>query len=153
MACSGRWRRHDAARLSDLGHQQHRPGRLGRRIRALHARRRREQQDGAQGIITHAVAVTGAPSDGLYPNFIKAMAKQGGGSSTRRPTRRLVKALLEVFNDPGGEQRVRLGQPAGQRKSHGTYLNQVYVGMFQPDAMAKPRWYGNLKQYMFAFDP
>jgi type IV pilus assembly protein PilY1 len=31
--------------------------------------------------------------------------------------------------------------------TQGTYLNQVYVGMFRPDASALPRWTGNLKQY------
>jgi len=29
----------------------------------------------------------------------------------------------------------------------GTNLNQVYIGMFRPDADAKPLWYGNLKRY------
>jgi len=28
-----------------------------------------------------------------------------------------------------------------------TFLNQVFIGMFRPDADANPRWYGNLKQY------
>ncbi|HMS04828.1 MAG TPA: PilC/PilY family type IV pilus protein [Burkholderiaceae bacterium] len=31
--------------------------------------------------------------------------------------------------------------------TQGTYLNQVYIGMFRPDADAKPRWAGNLKHY------
>jgi type IV pilus assembly protein PilY1 len=31
--------------------------------------------------------------------------------------------------------------------SQGTYLNQVYVGLFRPDADAFPLWGGNLKQY------
>ena len=31
--------------------------------------------------------------------------------------------------------------------TQGTYLNQVYVGMFRPDADQNPRWAGNLKQY------
>jgi len=31
--------------------------------------------------------------------------------------------------------------------SQGTYLNQIYVGVFRPDADALPRWNGNLKQY------
>ena len=31
--------------------------------------------------------------------------------------------------------------------TQGTYLNQVYVGMFRPDSDANPRWAGNLKQY------
>jgi type IV pilus assembly protein PilY1 len=35
--------------------------------------------------------------------------------------------------------------------TQGTYLNQVYVGMFRPDADRKPRWNGNLKQYKLGF--
>ena len=31
--------------------------------------------------------------------------------------------------------------------SQGTYLNQIYVGMFRPDQDGLPRWTGNLKQY------
>lgn len=31
--------------------------------------------------------------------------------------------------------------------TQGTYLNQVYVGMFRPDQNTNPRWAGNLKQY------
>jgi type IV pilus assembly protein PilY1 len=31
--------------------------------------------------------------------------------------------------------------------TQGTFLNQVYVGMFRPDQDAFPRWHGNLKQY------
>lgn len=31
--------------------------------------------------------------------------------------------------------------------TQGTYLNQVYIGMFRPDADSYPRWSGNLKQY------
>jgi type IV pilus assembly protein PilY1 len=34
--------------------------------------------------------------------------------------------------------------------AQGTYLNQVFIGMFRPDE--SPRWYGNLKQYQFRAD-
>ncbi len=34
--------------------------------------------------------------------------------------------------------------------TQGTYLNQVFVGMFRPNALAYQRWNGNLKQYKFA---
>jgi len=34
--------------------------------------------------------------------------------------------------------------------TQGTYLNQVFIGMFRPDANKRPRWAGNLKQYQFA---
>lgn len=35
--------------------------------------------------------------------------------------------------------------------TQGTYLNQVYVGMFRPDPDALPRWNGNLKQYKLGY--
>lgn len=31
--------------------------------------------------------------------------------------------------------------------AQGTYLNQIFIGMFRPEEV--PRWYGNLKQYQF----
>ncbi|MET0658688.1 MAG: PilC/PilY family type IV pilus protein, partial [Steroidobacteraceae bacterium] len=36
--------------------------------------------------------------------------------------------------------------------TQGTYLNQVYVGLFRPDGTALPRWDGNLKQYKLGHD-
>jgi type IV pilus assembly protein PilY1 len=35
--------------------------------------------------------------------------------------------------------------------TQGTYRNQVYIGMFRPDADAAPRWAGNLKQYKLGY--
>lgn len=34
----------------------------------------------------------------------------------------------------------------------GTNLNQVYIGVFRPDAHKKPRWYGNLKMYKLGYN-
>lgn len=36
--------------------------------------------------------------------------------------------------------------------AQGTYLNQVFIGMFRPDANAGPLWAGNLKQYRLGGD-
>ncbi|MDO8958822.1 MAG: PilC/PilY family type IV pilus protein [Rhodocyclaceae bacterium] len=36
--------------------------------------------------------------------------------------------------------------------TQGTYLNQVFVGMFRPDQDGLPRWAGNLKQYKLGYD-
>lgn len=35
--------------------------------------------------------------------------------------------------------------------TQGTYLNQVFIGMFRPTKGAVPRWAGNLKQYKMGF--
>jgi type IV pilus assembly protein PilY1 len=37
--------------------------------------------------------------------------------------------------------------------TQGTFLNQVYMGMFRPEATGNPRWLGNLKQYKIIQDP
>ncbi|MFM2036019.1 MAG: hypothetical protein RL459_1284, partial [Pseudomonadota bacterium] len=36
--------------------------------------------------------------------------------------------------------------------TQGTYLNQVFVGMFRPDSDGYPRWDGNLKQYKLGYN-
>ena len=110
--------------------------------------------DAVQGVITHGVAVTGASSDGIYPNFIRSIANHGGGSfhsATDADT--LVKALTEIFNQIQAVNSVFASATLPVSvNARGTYLNQVYVGMFRPDGDAKPRWRGNLKQYRFALD-
>jgi type IV pilus assembly protein PilY1 len=111
-------------------------------------------RDGAQGIVTHGIAVTGASSDGNYPNFIQGIANAGGGSfHSASNADVLVKALLEIFNEIQAVNSVfaAASLPVSVN-ARGTYLNQVYMGMFRPDADAKPRWRGNLKQYMFGLD-
>ena len=40
----------------------------------------------------------------------------------------------------------------GSVSVRGTYQNQVYLGMFRPDADARPNWVGNLKQYQLSAD-
>lgn len=35
--------------------------------------------------------------------------------------------------------------------TQGTFLNQVYIGMFRPDPDSYPRWNGNLKQYKLGY--
>jgi type IV pilus assembly protein PilY1 len=111
-------------------------------------------RDGVQGIVTHTIAVTGASSDGLYPNFIQGIANQGGGSfHSASDADALLKALTDIFNEIQAVNSVfaAASLPVSVN-ARGTYLNQVYMGMFRPDAAAKPRWRGNLKQYKFGLD-
>ena len=35
-------------------------------------------REGVQGIVTHTIAVTGASNDGLFPDFMRAVANLGG---------------------------------------------------------------------------
>ena len=110
--------------------------------------------EGAQGIVTHGVAVTGASSDGLYPNFIEAIATASGGTFHKASNADvLLDSLLSVFNEiqPVNSAFAAASLPVSVN-ARGAYLNQVYMGMFRPDSDAQPRWRGNLKQYKFALD-
>jgi type IV pilus assembly protein PilY1 len=112
-------------------------------------------QAGVQSITTHAIAVVGAPSDGLYPNFIRAIAKQGGGQYyAASDVALLVKALTDIFNSIQSINSVfaSASLPIAVN-AQGSYKNQLFVGVFRPDVLARPRWVGNLKQYQMLYDP
>ncbi|WP_332820874.1 pilus assembly protein [Pseudomonas sp.] len=111
-------------------------------------------KDDAQGIITHGIAVTGASSDGNYPNFIRAMADYGYGSYfAASDVDKLTVAILDTFSQIQAVNSVFASASLPISVStQGTYLNQVFIGMFRPDVNADPRWAGNLKQYKFVAD-
>ncbi|MEY4864320.1 MAG: type pilus assembly protein PilY1, partial [Pseudomonadota bacterium] len=109
---------------------------------------------GRQNIVTHTIAVTGASSDGLYPNFMRAMANQGGGSYyAASNATALTQALTEIFNQIQAVDSVfsAVSLPLSASRQ-GTYQNQIFVGIFRPDAQSAPRWMGNLKQFQVAYD-
>lgn len=111
-------------------------------------------KEDVQGIITHAIAVTKGPSDGDFPALMNSIANWGGGNYYEaRSADVLVKSLLDIFNQLQAVNSVfaSASLPVSVN-ARGTYLNQVYMGMFRPDPDGKPRWRGNLKQYHFALD-
>jgi type IV pilus assembly protein PilY1 len=111
-------------------------------------------QAGVQSITTHGIAVVGAPSDGLYPNFIRATAKQGGGQYyAASDVAVLVKALTDIFNSIQSVNSVfaSASLPIAVN-AQGSYKNQLFIGVFRPDGSAAPRWIGNLKQYKMLYD-
>ena len=111
-------------------------------------------KDDAQGIVTHGVAVTGASSDGRYPNFIRSIANHGGGKYYEAASAgALEAALLDIFFQIQAVNSVfaSASLPVSVN-ARGTYLNQIFMGMFRPDAEGRPRWSGNLKQYRFGLD-
>jgi type IV pilus assembly protein PilY1 len=111
-------------------------------------------KDEAQGIIVHGVAVTGSNSDGLYPNYIRAIANQGYGDYfSASSADELEVGLSKTFSQIQAVNSVFASASLPISVStQGTYLNQVFIGMFRPDGKAKPRWAGNLKQYKFVSD-
>lgn len=111
-------------------------------------------RDGVQSIVTHGIAVVGASSDGLYPNFINGIATQGGGQfRSAANVADLRRFLLNIFNSIEAANSVfaSASLPVSVN-AQGTYKNQVFIGMFRPDRLARQRWMGNLKQYQIVYD-
>ena len=118
------------------------------------------QQDATRAlsarITTYAIAVTGAKSDkASYPAIFNGIAKAGGGDFYEASdVGKLTLALGDIFNHMQAVNSVfsSASLPVSVN-ARGTYLNQIFMGMFRPDADSKPRWRGNLKQYKFNYDP
>lgn len=90
----------------------------------------------------------------VFTTMMKNMAQQGGGSyyqagSDTDLQLALQSILTRILAVNSVFASVSLPVSVSVR---GTYLNQVYMGMFRPDANAKPNWVGNLKQYQLAAD-
>lgn len=89
-----------------------------------------------------------------YPWLLASMAAQGGGKYFETTNyESLRKALENIFSEVRSVNSVfaAVSLPVSVN-SQGTYLNQVFIGMFRPDPDALPRWMGNLKQYKMGFD-
>ncbi|WP_280284825.1 PilC/PilY family type IV pilus protein [Pseudomonas sp. BN415] len=95
---------------------------------------------------------TGQGPDGTA--LLKSMAHQGGGDYHAVYNADELKTVLDnTFKQIQDVNSVFASTALPVSVNvRGTYLNEVYMGMFRPDAFAKPRWYGNLKLYQFAKD-
>ena len=109
---------------------------------------------GVQSITTHGIAVTGASSDGLYPNFIHAMVTQGGGQYyAASDVTGLTKFFGDILNSIQSVNSVFASASLPITvNAQGTYKNQMYIGVFRPDGLGRPRWMGNLKQFKMLYD-
>jgi type IV pilus assembly protein PilY1 len=114
-----------------------------------------------QNIITYTIAVSNGCEATQqkcvdHINLIKSMAANGGGKYfyvSAGDVSGLVTALTTILNEVQATNSVfaSVSLPVAVN-AQGTSLNQVYVGMFRPDATAAPRWAGNLKQYQLGYD-
>ncbi len=86
--------------------------------------------------------------------LLKSMAQSGGGAyKAVYNSEELITVLNDTFKQIQDVNSVFASTALPVSVNvRGTYLNEVYMGMFRPDALAKPRWFGNLKLYQFAKD-
>jgi len=87
--------------------------------------------------------------------LLKSMAGVSGGKyfdvSSGNGGAQVAEALGKIFSEIQAVNSVfaSVSLPVSVN-TQGTYLNQVYIGMFRPDKDGMPRWAGNLKQYKLA---
>lgn len=111
---------------------------------------------GRQSITTYTVGLLDPTScKSEYPALLSNMATYGGGkyfAATSYAT--IVSAIMKILNEVQAVNSVFSSSSLPVSvNAQGTYLNQIYMGMFRPDPGALPRWAGNLKQYQFTIDP
>ncbi len=84
-------------------------------------------------------------------DLLKSMAKVGGGEYFAATSETaFATALQSVFNQIQAVNSVFSSSSLPVSvNTQGTYLNQIYMGVFRPDGKGTPRWLGNLKQYKF----
>ncbi len=103
----------------------------------------------ANNVTTYTVGLLGPSCQAEYAWLLSSMADYGGGKYFPTSDYTSLKAGLEaIFSEVRSVNSVfaAVSLPVSVNQQ-GTYLNQVFVGMFRPDAEGMPRWYGNVKQY------
>jgi Tfp pilus tip-associated adhesin PilY1 len=108
--------------------------------------------DDSQGIITYTIGFLGTTCKPDYPALMTSMAKVGGGKYFATSSYDEIKTAIDkILNEVQAVNSVFASATLPVSvNAQGTYLNQIYLGMFRPDPFALPRWVGNLKQFQFA---
>lgn len=108
----------------------------------------------SQNITTYAIGLMSASCKKSYEALLKNMSEGVGGGKFFKTTNfaelktAFEAALSEIQSVNSVFASVSLPVSVN---TQGTYLNQVFVGMFRPDEQLGPRWFGNLKQYKLGY--
>jgi type IV pilus assembly protein PilY1 len=120
---------------------------------------------GAQNVITYTIDV--GPANVTDPSvqgagwttLLKSMAFSSGGkyfaisNSDPNEAQSIQNALTTIFDEVQAVNSVFAATTLPVSVNvRGTNLNQVYIGVFRPDAQKLPRWFGNLKMYKLGVD-
>ena len=105
-------------------------------------------------VTTYTIDAYNAQQNTDYTNVLKNMAQQGGGKYYRagsdtdlQNSLQNILAQIQAVNSVFASASLPVSVSV-----RGTYLNQVYLGVFRPDANSQPNWVGNLKQYKLGAD-
>ena len=103
-------------------------------------------------VITYTINAYNDQNNVDFSRMLEDMARQGGGESFKAGNESELQTALntivtKILAVNSVFAAVALPVSVNQR---GSYLNQVYLGVFRPDAERAPNWVGNLKQYQIA---
>ncbi len=107
---------------------------------------------GQQEITTYAIDVYRNAPDADQTALLRNVAKYGGGKYFAATNEDALKSAFDdIFSEilSVNSAFASASLPVSVN-TQGTYLNQVFIGMFRPEKT--PRWFGNLKQYQFRAD-
>ena len=117
--------------------------------------------DGIQNVTTYTIAIQN-PDDIKYSTkpeesareLLKSAATLGGGEYFEASNGQAVmKAFVDLLSKFQAVNSVFAASTLPVSvNARGSFLNQVYMGQFRPDANGGPKWPGNLKQYQIALD-
>lgn len=112
---------------------------------------------GEQPLFSYAINVYNKSADACQTALLKSIAKNGSGSGgyyeVGGDLGKLVASFKDFFTTIAAVNSVFAASSLPVSvNTQGTFLNQVFVGMFRPDEKAHENWTGNLKQYQFALD-
>jgi type IV pilus assembly protein PilY1 len=106
-------------------------------------------EPGQQNVRTYTIDVFKDAQDARQSSLLFNMARVGGGRYFQATTEEAIvnairQILIEIQSVNAVFASASLPINATNRSQN---ENQVFIGMFRPDADANPRWYGNLKRY------
>lgn len=106
-------------------------------------------------VVTYVLDAYNAQQNTSYSTMLAATAKAGGGRYFAvKSTADVQAALQSIFNEIQSVNSVFASATLPVSANiRGTNLNQIYLGVFRPDANSLPNWPGNLKEYQLGVDP
>jgi type IV pilus assembly protein PilY1 len=112
--------------------------------------------EGQQNVRMFTIDVYNGSPDADQGKLLKSMADQsgaGGYFAVNGDLYALIQAFTDILTQIASVDSVfaSASLPVSVN-AQGTFLNQVFMGVFRPDAQAQQRWMGNLKQYKFALN-
>lgn len=100
-------------------------------------------------VFTYTIDAYKDQQSASYTQILKNMAAEGGGEYAQAGSYAALSLEIKNFTDKmlaTNSVFASASLPVSV-SVRGSYLNQVYLGVFRPDGNAQPNWVGNLKQY------